>query len=292
MFSPDPFAALAPAAAPFARRPAVIDLEAVRGRQRAMWSSPAAPIAALVHPVAEALVQATDIRATDRVLDVASGTGNAALAVARTGASVIAVDGSPSLLTVGRMRAAAEGLGVDFLEASAEALPFVDGLFDAAVSVFGVMAATDQQRAASELLRVVRPGGTLALAAWTPDGFMGELARTVARHQPGPSGVASPFAWGGRPGIGRLLGTDVLAVGARERAFTFRFASAEALVATFRAGYGPVQHAFAQQPYVAEQVALYAELVDLVRAFDRLGGPDGSAVAVDATYLEVIAIRG
>ena len=166
-----------------------LDLAAVKARQQATWASgDFAEIATLIVPVAERLTDAADLRAGSTALDVACGSGNAALAAARLGCIVTGVDYVPALLERGRERAAAERIGVDLREGDAEALPFGDGSFDAALSVFGSMFAPDHRRTAAELVRVTRPGGTIALASWTPEGFVGAMFRTIAAHVPPPAG--------------------------------------------------------------------------------------------------------
>src|SRR5918998_2023283 len=173
------------------------DLGAVKQRQQQAWASgDFHVVAARIVLVAEQLCDAADLHAGWRVLDVATGSGNAAIAAARLGCDVVGVDYVPALLERGRERAAAEGLEVELLEGDAEALPFPDASFDAVLSVFGSMFAPDHERAAAELLRVCRPGGTIALASWTPDGFLGDFFRTMATHVPPPAGVRSPMLWG------------------------------------------------------------------------------------------------
>ena len=172
-------------------------LETLKQRQQATWASgDFHTIAALIVSVAERLVDAADLRAGSRVLDVATGSGNAAIAAARLGTEVAGVDYVPALLERGRQRAAAEGFEIDFVEGDAESLPYPDGSFDAVTSVFGSMFAPDHPRAAAELVRVSRPGGAIALASWTPEGFLGELFETVAGHVPPPLGLVSPMQWG------------------------------------------------------------------------------------------------
>ena len=172
------------------------------------------------------------------MLDVASGSGNMAIAAARLGCEVTGVDYVPSLLDRGIERAAAERLDVAFQLGDAEALPFADGSFDATVSVVGAMFAPDHERAAAELVRVTRPGGTIALASWTPDSFVGAMFRTVAAHVPPPRGVASPLLWGDESYLNSLFGADV-GWTHRRRTFTFRFESAAAFVDRFVTYYGP-----------------------------------------------------
>jgi SAM-dependent methyltransferase len=177
------------------------DLAAVKQKQQKMWASgDYAAVAARIAVMAEDLVQAAGLRAGDRVLDVATGSGNAAIAAARCGCEVTGTDYVPELLERGRARAAAEGLEVTFAEADAEDLPYADREFDAVLSCLGAMFAPDQERAAAELVRVCRPGGTIALANWTPAGFVGGILRTVGKHVPPPAGVRPPSQWGPRSG--------------------------------------------------------------------------------------------
>ena len=166
-------------------------------------------MAARIVIVAEQLCDAADLHAGWRVLDVATGSGNAAIAAARLGCKAVGIDYVPALLERGRRRADAEGLAVELLEGDAEALPFPDASFDAVTSVFGSMFAPDHARTAAELLRVCRPGGTIALASWTPDGFIGELFRTVAAHVPPPAGVQSPLLWGTEAHLRELFGDGI-----------------------------------------------------------------------------------
>jgi SAM-dependent methyltransferase len=263
------------------------DLAAVKQRQQQAWSSgDFAVVAARIVLVAEHLCDAADLRAGWRVLDVATGSGNAAIAAARLGCDAVGVDYVPSLLERGRERAAAEGLELELLEGDAEALPFEDSSFDAVTSVFGSMFAPDHARAAAELVRVARPGGTIALASWTPDGFIGDLFRTVAAHVPPPAGVSSPMLWGTEAHLRGLFGDSIASLEVAERTFTFRFESAEAFVDFFRRWYGPTLKAFAALEGEAQD-ALEADLVALVRRHDRLGG---GAVAIPSTYTEAVAI--
>ena len=222
------------------------DLAAVKERQQQAWASgDFAVVASRIVLVAEHLCDTADLQAGWRVLDVATGSGNAAIAAARHGSTAVGVDYVPALLERGRMRAEAEGLAVALLEGDAEALPFPDGSFDAVTSVFGSMFAPDHARAAAELLRVCRPGGTIALASWTPDGFIGELFRTVGAHVPPPAGVQSPMLWGTEAHLRTLFGDRIASLEIEERTFTFRFRSAQEFVDFFRTWYGPTLKAFA-----------------------------------------------
>jgi len=268
--------------------PPTPDLGAVKQRQREAWASgDFAVVASRIVLVAEHLCDAADLHAGWRVLDVATGSGNAAIAAARLGCTAVGVDYVPSLLERGRRRAAAEGLEVELLDGDAESLPFADASFDAVTSVFGSMFAPDHEQAAAELLRVTRPGGTIALASWTPDGFVGELFRTVGEHVPPPAGVRSPMLWGTEDHLRQLFGEGIRSLEVEERAFTFRFRSAEELASFFRRWYGPTLKAFASLEGPAQD-ALESDLVALARRFDRLGG---DAVAIPAAYTEAVAIK-
>jgi ubiquinone/menaquinone biosynthesis C-methylase UbiE len=264
------------------------DLAAVKTRQQAAWSSgDFHVVAARITLVAEHLADTADLHAGWRVLDVATGSGNAAISAARHGARAVGVDYVPSLLERGRARAAAEGLDVELLEGDAEALPFEDASFDAVTSVFGCMFAPDHAKAASELVRVVRPGGTIALASWTPEGFIGELFRTTAAHVPPPAGVRSPMLWGTEGHLRDLFGDEIASLEVAERTFTFRAESPEAFVDMFRTWYGPTLKAFESLDGPGQQ-ALELDLVQLARRWDRLGT---DAIAIPATYTEAVAVR-
>jgi ubiquinone/menaquinone biosynthesis C-methylase UbiE len=263
------------------------DLAAVKQRQQQAWSSgDFHVVAARIALTAEHLVDTADLRAGWRVLDVATGSGNAAIAAARLGCTAVGVDYVPSLLERGRIRGLAEGLDVELLEGDAEALPFEDDSFDAVLSVFGSMFAPDHEQAAAELLRVSKPGGTIALASWTPEGFIGELFRTVGAHVPPPAGVRSPMLWGTEDHLRNLFGEGICSLELEERTFSFRFRSAEEFVEFFRTWYGPTYKAFAALEGEARD-ALEQDLVALVRRHDRLRQP--GAIAVSSTYTEAVA---
>lgn len=261
-----------------------LDLEALKQRQQATWASgDFAEIATLIVPVAERLCDAADLRAGSQVLDVATGSGNAAIAAARLGCRVVGIDYVPALLERGRERARAERLDIGFVEGDAEALPFPDRSFDGVVSVFGSMFAPDHHRAAAELARVCRPGGTIALASWTPEGFLGALFRAVTAHVPPPAGARSPMLWGTERHLVELFGDDV-AWTHRRRTFTFRFTSAKAFVDTFVRYYGPTLKAVE-----AAGADLAADLRALVLEWNRL--PEDGPVAVPGAYLESVGTR-
>jgi ubiquinone/menaquinone biosynthesis C-methylase UbiE len=265
-----------------------LDTRAIKTRQQQTWASgDYASIAARIHPIAERLCEAADLPAGWAVLDVATGTGNAALAAARCGCDVVGVDYVPELLERGRVRARAEGLRVEFVTGDAEDLPFPDGAFDAVLSTVGVMFAPDQEQAAAELVRVCRPGGRIALAAWTPDGFLGELLRTIGRHVPPPPGVRPPVQWGSEERLAELFGDSVSSVATNVRTHVFRYRSAAEFVECFRTRYGPVLKAFeALEPAGRDWLA--EDLTALVRRGQR---GKGDPVAIPAEYLETVATR-
>jgi SAM-dependent methyltransferase len=264
------------------------DLTQVKRRQQQMWASgDFHAIATRITPVADQLVDALDLVAGWRVLDVACGSGNATIAAARCGCAVTGVDYVPALIERGKRRAAAEGVAVDFVEGDAEALPFADGSFDAVVSVFGAMFAPDQRVAAAELVRVCRPGGRIGLATWTPDGFVGEMLKVVTAHVPPPPGVASPLLWGSKRHLSDLLNGGIAALSCTERTFTFRYPSADAFVDHFRAYYGPTLKAF-ETVGPAGAAALHADLVGLI---ERHSGTKSGPVAIPGTWLETVATR-
>src|SRR3954451_6506239 len=183
-----------------------VELSSVKARQQVMWASgDFAVIGTTLQIVGELLCEAIDLRAGERVLDVAAGNGNVTLAAARRFARVTSPDSVPALLDGGRRRAAAEGLDVSFEAADAEALPYPNASFDIVLSTFGVMFAPEHERVASELLRVCHPGGTIALANGTPGGFIGQLLRLTGRHVPPQAGVRSPLLWGTEPHVRTLF---------------------------------------------------------------------------------------
>src|SRR5689334_4524026 len=210
------------------------DLSAIKERQRWTWASgDYSVIASRIALMAEQLVDSAGLRAGESVLDVATGTGNAAIAAARCGCEVTGVDYVEALLERGRDRAAAEGLSVTFTEGDAEHLPYPDDAFDAVISCVGVMFTPDHEQAAAELVRVCRPGGKIALANWTPTGFVGAMFRTVATHVPPPAGLRPPGLWGTEEHLRHLLGDSVSDLTLTRREFVFRFRSPTEFVEVF-----------------------------------------------------------
>ena len=265
--------------------PPPADRAAVKARQQAAWASgDYAVVGTTLQIVGEALCEALDLRAGQRVLDVAAGNGNATLAAARRWCHVVSTDYVPALLERGRERAVAERLEVEFRQADAEALPFADGTFDVVVSTFGVMFTPDQERAAAELLRVCRAGGRIGLANWTPDGFIGQLFRTIGKHLPPPPGIASPALWGTEARIEAMFGQHAASVRIEKRTFVFRYASAHHWLEVFRGYYGPLLKAFAALDQDAA-AALERDVIDLVGRFNRSGD---DAMVVPSDYLEIV----
>jgi ubiquinone/menaquinone biosynthesis C-methylase UbiE len=268
--------------------PPAPDLAALKRRSQATWASgDFAVIGSTLQIVGETLCEAAGVAAGERVLDVACGNGNAALAAARRFARVTGVDFVPALLEKARARAAATGLALELREADAEALPFEDGAFDAVLSTFGVQFTPDQPRAARELLRACRPGGRIALAAWTPDGFVGRLFKTVGAHVPPPPGARSPAFWGTEGGLAELFGPGAGALRTAVRNFTFRYLSPAHFVEVFRTWYGPIHRAFQALPPDG-QATLERDLRALVEGANV--ARDGS-LAVPGAYLEAILTR-
>jgi len=263
------------------------DLQALKTRQQGAWSSgDYAVVGTTLQIVGENLCEALDLRGGQTVLDVAAGNGNASLAAARRWCDVTATDYVPALLDRARARAAAEGLRLTFREADAEALPFADASFDVVVSTFGVMFTPDQEKAASELLRVCRPGGKIGLANWTPDGFIGQLFKTIGSHVPPAPGARSPALWGARERLGELFEPGG-AVVATPRQFVFRYRSPQHWLEVFRTYYGPVLKAFASLPETG-QAALERDLLALIDRFNRSGD---ATMVTPSDYLEVVVSR-
>ena len=268
--------------------PPPIDLEALKARQQVAWSSgDYAVVGTTLQIVGEELCEALDIRSGQTVLDVAAGNGNVSLAAARRWCEVVATDYVPALLDGARARAGAERLDIKFREADAEKLPFSDGSFDMVVSTFGVMFTADQDRAAAELVRVCKSGGKIGMANWTPEGFIGQLFKTIGKHVPPPVGAKSPALWGTRARITELFDAHASSIKMAQRSFVFRYRSPQHWLEVFKTYYGPMLKAFAAlEP--AKQAALRNDVMALVTRFNRSG--DGSMV-VPSEYLEIVITR-
>lgn len=268
--------------------PTAPDYESIKQRQQATWAAgDFGRIGVTLQIVGESLCEAVDLRSGEKVLDVAAGNGNASLAAARRYADVTSTDYVPALLEQGMRRAEADGLPIRTRVADVENLPFADGEFDVVLSTYGVMFAPNQQRAASELLRVVKPGGRIGLANWTPDGFIGELFRVIGRFVPPPAGVASPAAWGTETRLVELFGPHASDIRTERKQYVFRNHSSEHWIDVFRRYYGPVHKAFAALDTPGQQ-ALHAALLELLAKYNR-GGRD--ALIAPADYLEVVIQR-
>jgi len=282
--------AFAPAAAgpaPFPAPPPV-DFAAIKQRQQGIWASgDYAVIGSTLQIVGEHLAEAVDLRAGERVLDVAAGNGNATLAAARRFAEVTSTDYVPDLLEKGAARARANGLDVGFKVADAENLPFADGEFDVALSSFGVMFAPDQAKAAREMTRVVRSGGRIGLANWTPDGFIGELFRLIASYVPPPAGLQSPALWGTEPRIVELFGPDATDIESERRHFNFRYRSPAHWIEMFRNFYGPTYKVYAALD--AERQAALTRDISALLERSNVGGP--RSLVVPGEYLQVVITR-
>jgi ubiquinone/menaquinone biosynthesis C-methylase UbiE len=264
------------------------DLGAIKQRQQTTWGSgDYAVVGTTLQIVGEQLAEAVDVRAGERVLDVAAGNGNATLAAARRFARVMSTDYVPSLLDKGRERAYAEGLAVTFQVADAEALPFDDGSFDVVLSTFGVMFAPDQARAAEEMLRVVRPGGRIGLANWTPESFIGRLFKVIGAHVPPPAGLKPPTLWGTLAHLATLFDVAPAQIQCERKHFNFRYRSAAHWVQVFRDFYGPTHKAFAALNAAGQQ-ALERDITALLETLNTAGP---SSLVVPSEYLEVVITR-
>jgi len=265
-----------------------VDFAAVKGRQQAAWSSgDYAVVGTTLQIVGETLCEAVDLRAGERVLDIAAGNGNATLAAARRWADVTSTDYVAALLERARVRANAEGLAVRFEQADAESLPFADASFDVVLSTFGVMFAPDQEKAAAEMARVCKPGGRIGLANWTPSSFVGEVFKLIGRYVPPPAGVRSPALWGTEERLRELFGNRTDSITIEYRDFVFRYRSAAHWLEVFRSFYGPLLKAFAALD-ATKQESLADDLITLAERFNR--ATDGSLVA-PGQYAEVIIKR-
>jgi ubiquinone/menaquinone biosynthesis C-methylase UbiE len=272
--------------APAAATPA-IDFHAIKVRQQMAWASgDYAVVGTTLQIVGESLCEALDMKAGSHVLDVAAGNGNATLAAARRFCSVVSTDYVPALLAKGLERAEAERLSVDFRRADAEDLPFTDGEFDVALSVFGVMFTPDHERAARQLVRVTRSGGLIGLANWTPDSFIGKLFRTIGKFAPPPAGLRSPMLWGTEEHLRRIFGPAIRDMQATRRQFNFRYRSADHMIEVFRNYYGPVHKTFVALP-AEQQERLTQELRDLLNDCSRRS----DTLVVPSDYLEVVIRR-
>jgi len=261
---------------------------APKQRMQQIWAAgDFSKIATGIVIIGELLCESADLRAGQAVLDVATGSGNTAIAAARRFCEVTGVDFVPALLARARERAAAEGLDIVFQEGDCEHLPFADGIFDAVFSTFGVMFAGDQQKAADELLRVCRPGGKICLTTWVPEGYMVETHATIARYAPPPPGMPSPMAWGSEQNLTRFFGAGVASMQVTRRRATQRYLSAQHWLLHMRSNFGPILLPFSMLG-APEREKLAEELLDLAARHNQSG--DGTLV-LPLDYLEIVALR-
>jgi len=264
------------------------DLNALKSKQQSAWASgDYAVIGTTLQIVGESLAEACDLRWDEQVLDVAAGNGNASLAAARRGCVVTSTDYVATLLERGAERARADRLDMNFQAADAENLPFADASFDVVLSTFGAMFTPDHAKAAAEMLRVCRPGGRIGLANWTPDGFIGQVFKTLGRHLPPPVGVQPPSRWGVVSHLETLFGGSAASIQSTPRMFNFRYRSAAHFIDVFRTWYGPVHKAFAALP---EQSALALER-DLTELLNRMNRAGDRSLVVPSEYLEIVITR-
>jgi SAM-dependent methyltransferase len=262
-----------------------VDLAAVKNKQQLAWSAgDYAVVGTTLQIVGESLCEALDLRAGQRVLDVAAGNGNATLAAARRWCDVVSTDYVPSLLEHGRARANADGLPVKFEQADAENLPYSDHSFDVVMSTFGVMFTPDQDKAAAEMARACKPGGRIGLANWTPASFVGQIFKTMGKYLPPPAGVKSPALWGTEERLHELFGERLESIEIERRNFLFRYHSANHWLEVFRTYYGPMHKSFGALD-AGKQEELATDLVALAESFNR--ATDGTLVA-PSEYIEVV----
>jgi ubiquinone/menaquinone biosynthesis C-methylase UbiE len=264
------------------------DLRSIKVRQQATWASgDYHMIGTQITIVSELLIEALDLHSTERVLDVATGSGNAAMAAARRGCTVVGLDYVPALLIRARRRTEADGLEAEFVAGDAEDLPFADDSFDVVSSVFGAMFAPDQEQTARELARVCRPGGRIGLVAHTPEGFIGQLFKTIARHVPPPAGLRSPILWGTEDRLAELFRDSIAEIRSVKRTYVFRYRSPQDFLQYWRRFYGPTLKAFEAVGEDGSK-ALQADLLYLIAKYNR--ATDGTMV-VPTEYLETVIVK-
>jgi len=266
-----------------------VDMQALREAGLKTWSEgDFAVVAAIVMMVSEELVEALDVVPGERILDVACGSGNAAIAAARRSwGNVVGVDFVPALLERARERAAAERLDVEFVEGDAADLPFGDAEFDVLTSVFGAMFAPEQEKAATELLRVTKPGGRIGMANWVPDGPVSQIFAIVAKHAPPPPGFTPPVLWGTEDRVRELFGDGVSDLKMERRVSRQAFRSVDHYLEIFRSYFGPIKLAFDRVGPDGE-AALEADLREQLEQCNTAGD---RAFVLEPEYLQVIARR-
>jgi ubiquinone/menaquinone biosynthesis C-methylase UbiE len=266
----------------------VPSLSAIKDRQQKTWTSgDYARIGNTLVIMGELLCEAVDVHAGDKVLDVATGSGNTAISAARRFCDVTGIDYVPELIEQARKRAEVEGMSITFDVGDAEDLPYPDASFDVVLSTLGVMFAPNQEKVAEELLRICRSGGKIGLANWTPDGFIGNMFRTLGKHVPPPPGIKPPPLWGTEERLRELLGEDIASLEVTRRSYMFRYPSAGHFVEYFRSYYGPTLKAF-ESLEPEGQRSLAEDLEELLTQWNTSGD---ATVVVPSDYLEVVAVR-
>jgi SAM-dependent methyltransferase len=265
------------------------EMEALKAKMKSVWSAgDFGKIALSIESGGEEFIERLNLQKGERVLDVACGTGNLALPAARKGAVVTGVDIAPNLIEQARARAEAENLECRFEEGDAENLPYADASFDTVVTMFGAMFAPRPDVTASELVRVCRPGGRIAMANWTPDGFTGQMFKTGARHVPPPPNIPPPVQWGDEETVRARLREGIAEINLTRRPITFRYPFSPAeVVEYFRQFFGPTKIAFTALDE-QRQAALRQDLEQLWTEHNSAG--DGTT-EVESEYLEVVAVR-
>lgn len=265
-----------------------LNYDTLTQQQRATWATgDFHEISRQIFPVSETLCQAADPHPNERVLDIACGSGNTALVAARRYCEVSGIDYVPSLIDRARARAEVDGVQVDFRVADAQALPFDDASFDVVVSVFGVMFAPDQAKAAAELLRVCRPGGRIALANWMPEHFGKDFFGLHARYMPPPPGMLAPQRWGTADGLEELLGACTSSIRSERLSNRVYHRSIEHAVDTFSTYFGPTGRALRSLDANA-RADFRSEMTELFRRYNQ--ATDGSLV-FETRYLQTLALR-
>jgi ubiquinone/menaquinone biosynthesis C-methylase UbiE len=266
----------------------VPSLSAIKDRQQKTWTSgDYARIGNTLVIMGELLCEAVDVHAGDKVLDVATGSGNTAISAARRFCDVTGIDYVPELIEQARKRAEVEGMSITFDVGDVEDLPYPDASFDVVLSTLGVMFAPNQEKVAEELLRICRSGGKIGLANWTPDGFIGNMFRTLGKHVPPPPGIKPPPLWGTEERLRELLGEDITSLEVTRRSYMFRYPSAGHFVEYFRSYYGPTLKAF-ESLEPEGQRSLAEDLEELLAQWNTSGD---ATVVVPSDYLEVVAVR-
>jgi ubiquinone/menaquinone biosynthesis C-methylase UbiE len=264
------------------------NLRAIKDRQQKTWTSGNyARIGNTLVIMGELLCEAVDLHAGDKILDVATGSGNTAISAARRFCDATGIDYVPELIEDARKRAEVEGMEITFDVGDAEDLPYPDASFDVVLSTLGVMFAPDQEKVAEELLRICRPGGKIGLANWTPEGFIGNMFRTLGKHVPPPPGIKPPPLWGTEERLRELLGEGVASLGVTQRSYKFRYPSAGHFVEYFRSYYGPTLKAFESLDPDGQE-ALAEDLEELLERWNTSGD---ATLVVPSDYLEVVAVR-